>query len=58
MQNKTHTLRNDLHFMPWQIAASEGLKQPCILVATMRGNEIQTVSLHVAGPPPGDERSR
>ena len=57
MQNKTYTLRNDLHFMPWQIAASDGLKQPCILVATMRGNEIQTISLHVAGPP-GDERSR
>ena len=58
MQKKTHTLRNDLHFMPWQITASEGLKQPCILVATMRGNEIQTISLHVAGPPPGDERPR
>ena len=57
MQKKTHTLRNDLHFMPWQIAASEGIKQPCILVATMRGNEIQTISLHVAGPP-GDEQAR
>ena len=56
MQNKTHTMRNDLHFMPWQIPASEGLKQPCILVATMRGNEIQTISLHVAGPAAGDER--
>lgn len=51
-------MRNDLHFMPWQIAASDSLKQPCILVATMRGNEIQTISLHVSGPPPGEERSR
>ena len=58
MQNKAQTLRNDLHFMPWQIAASEGLKQPCILVATMRGNEIQTISLHVAGPAPEDSATR
>lgn len=58
MQKKTHTMRNDLHFMPWQIAASEGLKQPCILVATMRGNEIQTISLHVSGPPPQDTATR
>ena len=58
MHNQTHTLRDDQHFMPWQITASEGLKQPCILVATMRGNEIQTISLHVAGPPPADQPAR
>ena len=48
MQERTHTTREDINLMPWQIEAGDALQQPCILVATMNGNEMLSVSLHVA----------
>jgi hypothetical protein len=51
MQERTYTVRQDVHLMPWQIEPSEGLSKTCILVATMNGNEMQAISLHVADPP-------
>ena len=38
--------------MPWHLQPSDdGLEKPCILVARMNGNEILTISLHVADAP-------
>lgn len=48
MQERTHTIREDINLMPWHIEACDGLEQSCILVATMDGNEMLRVSLHVA----------
>ncbi len=42
---------NEIYVMPWHITAApdeDGLTKDCILVATMNGNEIQTISLHLA----------
>ena len=49
---KEETQRDDRHFMPWLIPAidDEPLKD-CVLVATMHGNEMQSISLHVAFSP-------
>ena len=52
MQGHTHTERNGINLMPWQIEAADELEQACILVATMNGNEMVSVSLHVASSPP------
>ena len=52
MQKHTHTERHGINLMPWQIEAAEELQQSCILVATMNGNEMMSVSLHVASSPP------
>ena len=47
-QRKETTVRPDQHLMPWIIA---GVHTPttrdCVLVATMIGNEMQNISLHV-----------
>jgi hypothetical protein len=51
MHEQTHTIRHGINLMPWQIEASEGLDQPCILVAVMNGNEMQSVSLHISPEP-------
>ena len=51
MQERTHTIRRGINLMPWQIEPKDGLDQPCILVAVMNGNEMQSVSLHVAPQP-------
>jgi hypothetical protein len=43
--------RNEIYVMPWHITAApddDGLTKDCILVATMNGTEIQTISLHLA----------
>ena len=49
MQDRTHTERSDDHLMPWHLEPSDdGLSKPCILVARMNGNEMLTISLHVA----------
>ncbi len=43
------TLRSDEHLMPWIIEAVPGVvKQKCVMICTMLGNEIQKISLHVA----------
>ena len=52
MDERTYTERRDVNLMPWQIEAADGLTQACILVATMKGNEMLSVSLHVASNPP------
>ena len=52
MADRTQTERTDHHLMPWHLAPSDdGLEKPCILVARMNGNEILTISLHVADSP-------
>lgn len=49
MGERIHTERRDRHAMPWPIApGDDGLAVPCILVAGMLGDEMLTVSLHVA----------
>ena len=50
------THREDLHCMPWHIAAAEaGLRRDAIMVATMKGEEMIAISLHVATQPsPGE----
>jgi hypothetical protein len=55
MQERTHTIRRGVNLMPWQIEAGDGLNQRCILVAVMNGNEMQSVSLHVAEQPKRDD---
>jgi hypothetical protein len=52
MQRPTYTLREDINLLPWQIEAGDMLQQPCILIATMNGNEMLSISLHVAQQPP------
>ena len=55
MQQRTHTIRHGVNLMPWQILPGDGLEKPCILVAVMNGNEMQSVSLHVAEQPKQDD---
>ena len=58
MADRTHTERADHHLMPWHLQPGEdGLQKPCILVAKMHGNEILTISLHVADSAPTDQPS-
>ena len=46
------TQRDDQHVMPWHIApGDDGLLRDAILVATMNGQEMLTISLHVATTP-------
>lgn len=46
------TQRDDQHCMPWHIAAGDdGLLRDAILVAKMDGEEMLTISLHVATAP-------
>ncbi len=46
------TQRDDEHVMPWHIAAGDdGLLRDAILVATMDGEEMVKISLHVATTP-------
>ena len=52
MQGRTYTERRDINLMPWQIKPANELQQPCILVATMKGNEMLSISLHAASDPP------
>ncbi len=53
------TQRDDQHVMPWHIAAgNDGLLRDAILVATMDGEEMLTISLHVATTPAGMEVRR
>ena len=53
------TQRDDQHVMPWHIAAGDdGLLRDAILVATMDGEEMLTISLHVATMPTGMEVRR
>ena len=54
-QQPTYTVRHNVHVMPWQIEPSEDLNRACILLAVMNGNEMQSVSLHVADPGTRDE---
>ena len=43
------TLRSDRHLMPWLVkSVPHGPTKDCVLVATMDGNEMLSVSLHVA----------
>ena len=43
--------------MPWHIGAAEaGLLRDAILVATMQGEEMLAISLHVATEPASGER--
>ncbi len=55
MQEHTHTIRRGVNLMPWQIEPGDGLSKRCILVAVMNGNEMQSVSLHVAEQPKREE---
>ncbi len=49
MDQPVYTEREDQHVMPWHIRAADAeTNKDCILVATMIGNVMQTVSLHVA----------
>lgn len=44
----TYTERNDAHIMPWRIGAGDdGILIDSMLVATMVGNEMLSISLHV-----------
>lgn len=48
----TYSQHDGFNLMPWHIKAGEdGLLRDSILVATMNGNEILTISLHVASVP-------
>ena len=52
MDQPEYTKRNDKHMMPWHIKAKDaGIGKDCILVATMLGDEMVAVSLHVASLP-------
>ena len=55
MQEQPHTVWSGVHIMPWQIEAGDGLAKRCILVAVMNGGEMQSVSLHVAEQPKGED---
>ena len=49
---QAHTHRDGINLMPWHIpAGDDGLLRDSILVATMDGNEMLTISLHVAAGP-------
>ena len=48
MSENTYTRQNDATLMTWQILPGDGLSKTCILIATMDGSEIQTISLHLA----------
>lgn len=51
------TIRSDRHMMPWVIpAVDHGPVKDCVLVARMDGNEMLSISLHVASAPGKDER--
>lgn len=51
------TIRADRHMMPWLIpAVNDGPVKDCVLVASMQGNEMVSISLHVADAPAGEER--
>ena len=53
------TQRDDQHVMPWHIAAGQdGLLRDAILVATMDGEQMLTISLHVATVPADTEFRR
>ena len=52
MEQPTTTSRDDLHSMPWHFRAEDAeSSKDCILVATMIGNEMQAISLHVVSIP-------
>lgn len=55
MREQTYTIRHGISLMPWQIEADETLSQPCILVAVMNGNEMQSVSLHISPKPQAEK---
>ena len=58
MEDRTRSERSDHHLMPWHLEPSDdGLSKPCILVARMDGNEILTISLHVADSAPPEQPS-
>lgn len=58
MADRIQTERADYHLMPWHLQPSDdGLEKPCILVARMNGNEMLTISLHVADSPPREQPS-
>lgn len=45
--------QQEMQVMPWFIpAGDDGLKLDCIMVAVMDGDEIRSISLHLAGAPP------
>ena len=47
------TVRSDRHLMPWVIAAKDDAPvKDCVLVATMDGSEILSISLHVVDQRP------
>ena len=51
------TIRSDRHVMPWVIAAvNEQPMKDCVLVASMDGNEMLSISLHVASDPAADQK--
>jgi hypothetical protein len=57
MQRHTHTERQGVNLTPRQIEAADELEQAYILVATMNGNEMISVPLHVgSSPPPSQSR--
>jgi hypothetical protein len=52
MEQHTFLERDELYVMPWHFRAEDAESgNDCILVATMLGDEMQTVSLHVVNLP-------
>jgi hypothetical protein len=52
MDQPVHTEQEELYVMPWHFRAEDAENgKDCILVATMLGNEMLAVSLHVASLP-------
>lgn len=45
----------ELAIKPWYVAAGDdGLHKDCIMVAVMNGNDLQSISLHLAAQPDPD----
>jgi hypothetical protein len=52
MDQPTYTEQEELQVMPWHFRAEDAeFGNDCILVATMIGDEMQTISLHVVNLP-------
>ena len=57
VERRKLTVRSDRHVMPWLIpAVKHGPSKDCVLVASMEGNEMLTISLHVADAPASEEQ--
>ena len=52
MEEPMQTEADQFHLMPWHFSPENtAVGKDCMLIATMLGNEIQTISLHVGTLP-------